>query len=166
MLLNVVARCAFIYGHDGVLEKFTRDMQERLLHQVIEPMACDGLRTISVAYRDFVPGKAAINEVHIDQEPNWEDEANIVSNLTCLCVVGIEDPVRPEVPDAIKRCQKAGITVRMVTGDNINTARSIAAKCGIVKPNEDFLILEGKEFNRRIRDSNGDVSIIYFVFEM
>lgn len=62
------------------------------------------------------------------------------------------------MPDAIRRCQKAGITVRMVTGDNINTARSIAAKCGIVKPNEDFLILEGKEFNRRIRDSNGDVS--------
>lgn len=95
-------RCAFIYGHDGVLEKFTRDMQERLLHQVIEPMACDGLRTISVAYRDFVPGKAAINEVHIDNEPNWEDEANIVSNLTCLCVVGIEDPVRPEVSFDIK----------------------------------------------------------------
>lgn len=64
------------------------------------------------------------------------------------------------MPDAIKKCQKAGITVRMVTGDNINTARSIAAKCGIVKPNEDFLILEGKEFNRRIRDSNGDVSTI------
>lgn len=52
-------------------------MQERLLHQVIEPMACDGLRTISVAYRDFVPGKAAINEVHIDNEPNWDDEENI-----------------------------------------------------------------------------------------
>lgn len=153
----VLKKCSFIYGHDGVLEKFTRDMQERLLHQVIEPMACDGLRTISIAYRDFVPGKAAINEVHIDGEPHWDDEDNIVSNLTCLCVVGIEDPVRPEVPDAIKKCQKAGITVRMVTGDNINTARSIAAKCGIVKPNEDFLILEGKEFNRRIRDSSGEV---------
>lgn len=62
------------------------------------------------------------------------------------------------MPDAIRRCQKAGITVRMVTGDNINTARSIATKCGIVKPNEDFLILEGKEFNRHIRDRNGDVS--------
>ncbi|KAF5284828.1 hypothetical protein FQA39_LY04553 [Lamprigera yunnana] len=154
MILN---KCAFIYGHDGRLEKFTRDMQERLLRQVIEPMACDGLRTISIAFRDFVPGKAEINQVHIDNEPNWEDEANIVTNLTCLCVVGIEDPVRPEVPDAIKKCQKAGITVRMVTGDNINTARSIATKCGIIKPNEDFLILEGKEFNRRIRDSAGEV---------
>ncbi|KAJ8923536.1 hypothetical protein NQ315_010114 [Exocentrus adspersus] len=153
----ILHKCAFIYGHDGRLEKFTRDMQERLLKQVIEPMACDGLRTISIAYREFVPGKAEINQVHIENEPNWDDEENIVNNLTCLCVVGIEDPVRPEVPDAIKKCQKAGITVRMVTGDNVNTARSIAMKCGIVKPNEDFLILEGKEFNRRIRDSSGEV---------
>jgi len=38
-------------------------MQDRLLHQVIEPMACDGLRTISIAFRDFVPGKAEINQV-------------------------------------------------------------------------------------------------------
>lgn len=132
-------------------------MQERLVKNVIEPMACNGLRTISIAYRDFVPGKAEINQVHIDNEPNWDDEDNLVNNLTCLCIVGIEDPVRPEVPEAIKKCQKAGITVRMVTGDNINTARSIALKCGILKPNEDFLILEGKEFNRRIRDSNGEV---------
>ncbi|XP_029034912.1 plasma membrane calcium-transporting ATPase 2 isoform X6 [Osmia bicornis bicornis] len=153
----IMKKCAFIYGREGHLEKFTREMQDRLVKNVIEPMACDGLRTISVAYRDFVPGKAEINQVHIDNEPNWDDEENIVNNLTCLCIVGIEDPVRPEVPDAIRKCQKAGITVRMVTGDNINTARSIALKCGILKPNEDFLILEGKEFNRRIRDSNGEV---------
>lgn len=90
-------RCAFIYGRDGNLEKFTREMQDRLVRNVIEPMACDGLRTISIAYRDFVPGKAEINQVHIDSEPNWEDEEYIVNNLTGLCVVGIEDPVRPEV---------------------------------------------------------------------
>ncbi|XP_033316065.1 plasma membrane calcium-transporting ATPase 3 isoform X5 [Bombus vosnesenskii] len=153
----IMKKCAFIYGREGHLEKFTREMQERLVKNVIEPMACDGLRTICVAYRDFVPGKAEINQVHIDNDPNWEDEENVVNNLTCLCIVGIEDPVRPEVPDAIRKCQKAGITVRMVTGDNINTARSIALKCGIFKPNEDFLILEGKEFNRRIRDANGEV---------
>ncbi|KAG5895095.1 hypothetical protein JTB14_023268 [Gonioctena quinquepunctata] len=153
----ILSKCAFIYGHDGRLEKFTRDMQERLLKQVIEPMAGNGLRTISIAFKDFVPSKAEINQVHYESGPNWDDEDHIVNNLTCLCVVGIEDPVRAEVPDAIRRCQKAGITVRMVTGDNLNTARSIATKCGIIKPNEDFLILEGKEFNKRIRDSAGDV---------
>jgi len=53
----------------------------------------------------------------------------------------------------------------MVTGDNLNTARSIATKCGIYKTGEDWLVLEGKEFNQRIRDANGDVSLIcYFDF--
>lgn len=45
----------------------------------------------------------------------------------------------------------------MVTGDNINTARAIAIKCGIIHPGEDFLCLEGKEFNRRIRNEKGEV---------
>lgn len=40
--------------------------------------------------------------------------------------------------------------MRMVTGDNINTARSIATACGILKPGEDFIALEGKEFNARL----------------
>lgn len=63
-----------------------------------------------------------------------------------------------QVPDAIRKCQRAGITVRMVTGDNINTARAIATKCGILQPGDDFLCMEGKEFNRRIRNELGDVS--------
>lgn len=153
----VMKKCAFIYGHNGKLETLTSDMQDRLLRQVIEPMANDGLRTISIAYRDFVPQKAEINQVHIDSEPNWEDEEYTVQNLTCLCVVGIEDPVRDEVPEAIRQCQSAGITVRMVTGDNINTARSIAIKCGIITPTDDYLIMDGKEFNKRIRDNQGNI---------
>lgn len=153
----VMKKCSFIYGKNGKLENFTKAMQERLIKEIIEPMACDGLRTISVAYKDFVPGPAEINQVHFDSEPYWEDEDRTISNLTCLCVVGIEDPVRPEVPDAIKQCQRAGITVRMVTGDNINTARSIASKCGILKPGDNSLIIEGKEFNRRVKDNNGKV---------
>merc|ERR1719322_677007 len=56
-----------------------------------------------------------------------------------------------------KKCQGAGITVRMVTGDNVNTARSIAIKCGIIEPHKDMLVLDGKEFNRRIRNSKGEI---------
>ncbi|CAG0912528.1 unnamed protein product [Notodromas monacha] len=153
----VMKKCSFIMGAKGELKKMTKDMQDRIVREVIEPMACDGLRTLSVAYRDFVPHKAEINQVHYETEPNWEDETNIICNLTCVAIFGIEDPVRPEVPDSIKKCQKAGITVRMVTGDNINTARSIATKCGIIKPGDDSLILEGKEFNRRVRDASGQI---------
>lgn len=155
----VMKKCTFIFGESGELKKFTQQDQERLVSQVIEPMACDGLRTISISYKDYVyePKQANDTKLEAGQEPDWEDEASIVSKLTCIAIVGIEDPVRPEVPDAIRKCQRAGITVRMVTGDNVNTARSIATKCGIVTPGEEWLILEGKEFNKRIRDENGDV---------
>ncbi|VEL20628.1 unnamed protein product [Protopolystoma xenopodis] len=98
------------------------------------------------------PAEARPNDILIEKEPNWDEEDHILTQLTCLCLVGIEDPVRPEVPAAIAQCQRAGIVVRMVTGDNINTARSIASKCGILQPGENYLVLEGKDFNRRIRD--------------
>ena len=54
----------------------------------------------------------------------------------------------------------------MVTGDNVNTARSIAIKCGIVTPGMDYLIIDGKEFNRRIRDSNGEVCLVLVVIRL
>jgi calcium-translocating P-type ATPase len=90
-----------------------------------------------------------------------------MGNVTSICLdktgtlttnLGIQDSIRPEVKNAIETCQHAGITVRMVTGDNINTARSIANACGILKPGTDCLVLEGKEFNVKIRDSNGQIS--------
>lgn len=161
----ILNKCNFIYGRGGVLKKFSDSMRERLLKNVVEPLACSGLRTICLAYCDFVFKQIEKNQIIITEEIDWdeeEEEEKVVTNLTCLCVVGIEDPVRNEVPDAIKTCQEAGITVRMVTGDNINTARSIATKCGILKPNEDFLILEGKEFNKLIRDGNGVVQQYLF----
>ena len=100
-----------------------------------------------------------MHQLHIQSEPDFENEADTIRDLVCIALTGIEDPVRDEVPDSIKKCQRAGITVRMVTGDNINTARSIATKCGIIQPGKDFLVMEGKEFNARIKDSRGNVSI-------
>lgn len=58
-----------------------------------------------------------------------------------------QDPVRKEVPDAVRVCQRAGIVVRMVTGDNLYTARHIAAECGIFA--EGGLALEGPDFRAR-----------------
>uniref|UniRef100_A0A8C5RV59 Calcium-transporting ATPase n=1 Tax=Laticauda laticaudata TaxID=8630 RepID=A0A8C5RV59_LATLA len=143
----VLKKCTNILNSNGELRVFRPRDRDEMVKKVIEPMACDGLRTICIAYRDFPAGK----------EPDWDNENDIVIDLTCIAVVGIEDPVRPEVPEAIHKCQRAGITVRMVTGDNINTARAIAAKCGIIQPGEDFLCLEGKDFNRRIRNEKGEI---------
>ncbi|XP_072237991.1 plasma membrane calcium-transporting ATPase 2 isoform X5 [Leuresthes tenuis] len=143
----VLKKCNYVLNEVGETRVFRPRDKDEMVKKVIEPMACDGLRTICVGYRDF-PG---------NPEPNWDDENNILNDLTAICVVGIEDPVRPEVPNAIQKCQRAGITVRMVTGDNINTARAIAIKCGIIHPGEDFLCIDGKEFNRRIRNEKGEV---------
>ncbi|XP_072482869.1 plasma membrane calcium-transporting ATPase 3 isoform X10 [Notamacropus eugenii] len=143
----LLKKCTNILNSNGELRSFRPRDRDEMVKKIIEPMACDGLRTICIAYRDFSAG----------QEPEWDNETEIVGELTCIAVVGIEDPVRPEVPEAIRKCQRAGITVRMVTGDNINTARAIAAKCGIIQPGEDFLCLEGKEFNRRIRNEKGEI---------
>ncbi|XP_059519552.1 plasma membrane calcium-transporting ATPase 2 isoform X3 [Myotis yumanensis] len=143
----VLKKCCKILNGSGEPRVFRPRDRDEMVKKVIEPMACDGLRTICVAYRDFPSSP----------EPDWDNENDILNDLTCICVVGIEDPVRPEVPEAIRKCQRAGITVRMVTGDNINTARAIAIKCGIIHPGEDFLCLEGKEFNQRIRNEKGEI---------
>ncbi|XP_043563844.1 plasma membrane calcium-transporting ATPase 2 isoform X8 [Chiloscyllium plagiosum] len=143
----VLKKCSNILNAAGEARVFRPRDRDEMVKKVIEPMACDGLRTICIAFRDF-PGSP---------EPDWENENDILMDLTCIGVVGIEDPVRPEVPEAIRKCQRAGITVRMVTGDNINTARAIAIKCGIINPGEDFICLEGKDFNRRIRNEKGEV---------
>ena len=81
--------------------------------------------------------------------------------------------VRDEVPAAIEKCRRAGITVRMVTGDNVTTARAIAVRCGIITPGEDYLVLDGKEFNKQIKNDNSkfdqakfdkvDYFLIFFV---
>ncbi|KAG1924751.1 plasma membrane calcium-transporting ATPase [Pimephales promelas] len=144
----LLKKCCKILSKNGDAGVFKPTDRDDMVKKVIEPMASEGLRTICLAYRDFPVS---------DGEPDWDDEADILTGLTCICVVGIEDPVRPEVPDAIKKCQRAGITVRMVTGDNINTARAIATKCGIIHTGDDFLCLEGKEFNRRIRNELGEI---------
>ncbi|XP_074990869.1 plasma membrane calcium-transporting ATPase 3 [Calonectris borealis] len=143
----LLRRCCAILGGGGEARSFGPRDREDVVRKVVEPMAAAGLRTLVLAFRDFPPAP----------EPPWDDEAAIVGELTCIAVVGIEDPVRPEVPEAIRKCQRAGITVRMVTGDNLNTARAIAAKCGILPAGEDWLCLEGKEFNRRIRNEKGEI---------
>ncbi|KAM6217727.1 plasma membrane calcium-transporting ATPase 4 isoform 2-T2 [Rhynchocyon petersi] len=142
----ILRKCNRILNKEGEVVPFKSKDRDDMVRTVIEPMACEGLRTICVAYRDFN-----------DAEPVWDNENEILTELTCIAVLGIEDPVRPEVPEAIAKCKRAGITVRMVTGDNINTARAIATKCGILTPGDDFLCLEGKEFNRLIRNEKGEV---------
>lgn len=70
--------------------------------------------------------------------------------MVMLCVLGVRDIPRKEVPGAIAQCHRAGIKVRMVTGDNAITATAIARDIGIIKPGDGSLIMEGTEFMRLV----------------
>jgi Ca2+ transporting ATPase len=63
-------------------------------------------------------------------------------------VIGVRDNPRKEVPDAIHQCHLAGITVRMVTGDNIITAKAIAKEIGLLS--DQGIAMEGPDFNERV----------------
>ncbi|KAI1710590.1 e1-E2 ATPase domain-containing protein [Ditylenchus destructor] len=161
----LLSKCQHIIGADGQPEPFTEEKRNELMKEVIQNgMAQNGLRTICVAYKDYIYSsarQALETEIAIEEgtEVDWNDEEEVCSKLVAVAICGIQDPVRDEVPEAIEQCRKAGITVRMVTGDNVNTARAIAIQCRILEPGDDFLVLEGREFNERIRDpETGKVS--------
>jgi Ca2+ transporting ATPase len=158
----IMEKCDYILNANGVPELLTEERKKDILDTVVLPMASEGLRTICVAYKDILTSteRSESNEEIRAERPNFDAEQEIVSGLTCLAIFGIEDPVRPEVPAAIAQCRKAGVTVRMVTGDNVVTAKSIALKCGIITPADEArgtTVLEGEEFNRKIRSGNGKV---------
>ncbi|KAK1144986.1 plasma membrane calcium [Aspergillus melleus] len=123
-------------------------------HQAISDMTAmfaeTGLRTIGVAYRDFHVWPP---EKENGLETNPTEFETVVHDLIWIGVLGIQDPLRPEVAEAIRTCHAAGIQVKMVTGDNLGTARAIAASCGI--KSEDGLIMEGSVF-RKLGESELD----------
>lgn len=82
----IMKMCSFLVGEGGKVESFSSAQQDRVVQTVIEPMAKEGLRTISVAYRDFVPGRAERNQVHYDLGNGFYlynnfNSNNIVPNL-------------------------------------------------------------------------------------
>ncbi|KAJ1901890.1 plasma membrane calcium, partial [Coemansia sp. IMI 209127] len=99
------------------------------LRHTVSDYASRALRTIAVAYRDFESFDQA-HMAQLESDAEWQQAAGLV----CLGIFAIEDPLREGVTDAVRKCQNAGIVVRMVTGDNMLTARAIATQCGIFTP--------------------------------
>ncbi|EWC43989.1 hypothetical protein DRE_01341 [Drechslerella stenobrocha 248] len=111
----------------------------------INAFAKRSLRTIGLVYRDFNEWPPRGVQVEED-DPKQAVFADIFREMNFLCLVGIQDPLRPGVPEAVRQCQKAGVFVRMVTGDNVVTAKAIATECGIYT--EGGLVMEGPDFRR------------------
>ena len=136
----------------------TPEFKDRILNKVIKSYAKQSLRTLLLAYKDLRPKSKEIEYDSLNDE-FFEDD------LIFIGIAGIKDPLRDEIPQAIKKCKAASITVRMVTGDNLDTAIAIAKDAGIIDKdyeyNEDsFVVMEGKRF-REFVNNNLKIYIIF-----
>lgn len=112
------------------------------------------LRTIGLVYRDFDrwPPRSARRVSGNSQEAVFED---VFKNMVLLGVVGIQDPLREGVKEAVQACKSAGVRVRMVTGDNPITAKAIATECGIYTPGG--VVMEGPAFRKLSKNEQVEV---------
>ncbi|KAL2801543.1 hypothetical protein BJX63DRAFT_417160, partial [Aspergillus granulosus] len=117
------------------------------LDTIITDYASRSLRCIALVHRDFE--KWPPHGIPTDENEMAVFEP-IFKDMTMLGIFGIQDPVREGVPDAVRQCQHAGVFVRMVTGDNIITAKAIAQQCGIYTPGG--VAIEGPEFRQLSHD--------------
>ncbi|KAJ0254774.1 putative calcium-transporting ATPase 13 [Hirschfeldia incana] len=130
---KILAMCSTYYDGSGIVREIQEDDKIQF-ENIIQSMAAKSLRCIAFAYSEDNDGATK----------KLKEE-----KLSLLGIVGIKDPCRPGVKKAVEDCQFAGVNIKMITGDNIFTARAIAVECGILTPedesNEDA-VLEGEAF--------------------
>jgi Ca2+-transporting ATPase len=117
----ILSKCTNIATRDG--NKPVEEMRESI-QSSLKDYQRRAMRTLGMAYREISP------------EHNNTEVEHLVENLTWLGFAAIADPVRPEVPAAIEACNEAGVKVKIVTGDNQETAREIAIQIGLWKPED------------------------------
>jgi len=112
---SVVPLCDRVHV-DGAVRDLTAELRARV-SSAQEDMAGRGLRVLAFAHRALAP--------------SWE-HGGLEQQLVLSGLVGLEDPPRAEVAEAIQKCRQAGIRVIMVSGDHPRTARAIAREIGLV----------------------------------
>ncbi|XP_021773159.1 putative calcium-transporting ATPase 13, plasma membrane-type [Chenopodium quinoa] len=131
----ILDMCSSYYDQGGMLVRLEEE-DNKYFRGIIQYMAAQSLRCIAFAHKQGNEGNAT---QQLDE-----------SGLTLLGIVGLKDPCRPGVREAVASCRKAGVSVKMITGDNIFTAKAIAAECGILKPDDQSLheeaVIEGIQF--------------------
>ncbi|KAL5002730.1 hypothetical protein BDV10DRAFT_106458 [Aspergillus recurvatus] len=121
------------------------DKNRSKLDEIINNYATQSLRTIGLVYRDFTewPPRGAPTQ---EEDRSLAAFDSIFKDMVMLGVFGIQDPLRAGVTESVLQCQRAGVFVRMVTGDNIVTAKAIAQECGIFTPGG--VAIEGPKFRK------------------
>lgn len=128
--------CSRVMTSDGNVIDLTEDVKREFMEK-IEACANESLRTMLLSYGDLDGSEI---------KDTWKDAIPVEQNLTVLALVGIQDPLRDEVIDAINQCRRANVVVRMVTGDFINTAKAIAKQCNILGDGD--VAITGAEFSQ------------------
>ena len=143
----LLARCSKILRdpREGISEANLTHEDIKILETIIDQYASRSLRTIGLLYKDFEqwPPRGVPTQ---EDDPEQAVFDRVFKDMVFLGVVGIQDPLREGVSDAVLACQKAGVYVRMVTGDNLLTAKAIATECGIYT--EGGMIMEGPAFRK------------------
>jgi len=137
----VLERCSHIEV-GGVVKGLDEELKEEIL-EVNGEMAASALRVLGVAYKE----QSSIGEDFSEEE--------VEKNLIFLGLLGMIDPPREGVDEAIRLCERAGVKVVMVTGDHKLTALAIAKEIGLLK--EDSLVLTGAELDRMGEKEYGEV---------
>ncbi|KAJ3148000.1 hypothetical protein HDU89_005074 [Geranomyces variabilis] len=145
----ILRSCDSYIAEDGTIKPLSDDVRKKF-EALIESYAEQALRTIGAAFKPISHSGVASTEKH-EEGVQRDDE----HGLTFFAVFGIQDPVREEVPGAVKQCQDAGIRIRMVTGDNLVTAKAIATECNIYT--EGGVAMEGPAFRKLTQDEMDEV---------
>ncbi|KAM5552866.1 putative calcium-transporting ATPase 13, plasma membrane-type [Rosa sericea] len=134
----ILALCTSYYNGSGLVKDMDENEKRKFEH-IIQGMAASSLRCIAFAHKQ-VPAEERLNA---DQKFVLKEDG-----LTLLGLVGLKDPCRPGVKKAVEECQYAGVNVKMITGDNVFTAKAIATECGILGASQDMFgaVIEGVEF--------------------
>lgn len=146
----LLAKCTKVIADPAAEELTAIDITEEdraMFTQTISSYAGQTLRTIGSSYREFESWPPP--ELAAEEELTAAIFEQVHQDMTLVAIFGIKDPLRPTVIDAIKDCNRAGVVVRMVTGDNLLTGKAIARECGIYKPEEGGIAMEGPEFRRK-----------------
>lgn len=129
-----IPQCVSYIGANGE-KKPVDDKFKKLIEEKIEVFAKLTLRTLLLAYKEGGDANQDIEQAS--------------GNFIILGMVGIKDPLRPEIPHAVAQCHTAGVRVRMITGDNELTAVAIAKEAGILEESwqdskDDLTVMTGK----------------------
>ena len=144
---EMVKSCCSHYLDENGERQELNDAKNNEIDDYIDRYASDALRTIAIAYKDLEEGENGVDHLESANDAEVKDVER--SGMTLIAIIGIMDILRMEVPGAVQKCKTAGITVRMVTGDNIKTAKAIAMNCGIITEQEKDdpkVCVEGPEF--------------------